>query len=710
MKLIAKHRLVTLTGSGGIGKTRLAMKVGEQTLENYADGVWLVELASIFDPVLVSRTTAIAVGLRDEPQRPVIDMLSDYLREKNTLIVLDNCEHLLDACAQLTDTLLKRCPGLKFLATSREVLGVLGEATYRIPSLEVPDRQQLVEEYSGYESVRLFEERGQLARMDFSLTIDNVSSVAKICSWLDGIPLAIELAAARISMFSPEQIEENLQKSFSLLTMGNRTALPRHQTLHAAIDWSYDLLSPVEQTLFRRLSVFVNGWTLDAAQSICSDADINSEAILDLLNQLCNKSLVIAEEKKSGMRYRILETIRQYAHEKLVAASEKELTHARHLSYFCQLAERSYAPIWGGPEQLDWLLQLDQETGNLEMAIKWGCQQREVEVVEQTLKLVGGLYSYLWYRGRILEGLLWAESALNAAHGLPVHPAALGKGLLVAGTFAFFHTTIDKAEAHINASLVANRAAGDLGGISHALFLSGLIAANRNEIVRAERLFQEGLQIARKIESGWLIEYFLQNLAEIAWADGEIQQAFDLYSNALEVSKKLEDHLGRFNILIDLGRLSLQLRKLSEAAIYSLETMALSQELDSPRERARALRLKADLAFEEGNNEEASVLCGEALSIAWKIGDYRIALFTLEDLAFRVSKQGKSDKAVRLFAACQAAYLHFGLRRLASLEQEVTNLLERLHYELGSSSYYRAWEEGQQLSWEKAIRLAGGKI
>jgi predicted ATPase len=706
IRLINKHRLVTLTGSGGIGKTRLSLGIGEQVLQDYPDGVWLVELAPILDPLLVPRTTAIAVGLRHETQRPVIDMLLDYLHEKKMLLILDNCEHLLDACAQLADTLLKHCSRLIILVTSRESLGILGEAIYPVPSLQLPNIEQLTGNFRNYESIHLFEERAQLARVDFLLTIENALAVAKICTHLDGIPLAIELAAARLSIFSPEQIEEHLQKSFSLLTMGNRTALPRHQTLRAAIDWSHDLLSPVEQTLFRRLSVFVNGWTLDAAQSICSDADIKSEAILDLLNQLCNKSLVIAEEKKSGMRYRILETIRQYAREKLVAAGEKEWTHARHLSYFCQLAEQSYARIWGGPEQLKWLLQLDQETGNLEVAIKWGCQQRQVQAVEKTLHLIGDLYSYLWYRGRIVEGLLWAESVLEAADDLPVHPAALGKALLVAGSLAFFHAPMVRAETYIKAGLAANRAAGELVGISHALLFSGLIAANRNELVRAETLFTEGLQIARKIDSGWLIEYFLQNLAELAWGQGSIQQAYDLYSDALEASKKLEDRLGRFNVLIGLGRLSLKLGKLSKAATYSWESLTLSLELDSQRERARALRLQADLAFEQGSNDEARVLIEESLSIGWKIRDYRIVLFTLEDLAFVLSKREQANYAVRLLTACQAAYLHFGLQRLPDSEKKVTSSLEHLQLELDSSSFQQALEDGQKMSLDEALGLA----
>jgi predicted ATPase/DNA-binding XRE family transcriptional regulator len=408
IKLIAKHRLVSLTGSGGVGKTRLSLKVGEQVLGDYPDGVWMVELAPILDPVLVPRTTAIAIGLRDEPQRPVIDMLSDFLREKIILIILDNCEHLLDSCAQFADALLKRCPDLKILATSREVLGILGEATYRVPSLELPDLQQSLKDIRRYESARLFEERAQLARMDFSLTIENAPSVAKICSQLDGIPLAIELAAARVNIFSPEQIAARLQKSFNLLSTGNRTALLRHQTLQAAIDWSYDLLSPVEQTLFKRLSVFVNGWTLEAAEAVCSSAHVKSDAISDWMVQLCNKSLVIVEEKQADTRYRMLETIRQYANVKLVEAGESDALHDRHLEYFLNLVEAA-EPHLIRPEQIDWLPLLDADYENLRFALEWALDKR---LAELSLKLCKNLWWYWKIRCLWLEGLKWVKRAL----------------------------------------------------------------------------------------------------------------------------------------------------------------------------------------------------------------------------------------------------------------------------------------------------------
>src|SRR6266508_3369429 len=272
-QLLSNTRLLTLTGPGGTGKTRLSIQVANELLDQYPDGVWMVELAPILDPLLVSRTTAIAIGLRDEPQRPVMDMLCDYLREKHMLILLDNCEHLVDACAQMADTLLHACPHIQILASSREVFGIAGETVYLVPSLALPDIQHLppVESLSQYEAIKLFIDRATSAVPKFKLTNENASSIAQICCQLDGIPLAIELAAGKIRALSAGQIAQRIDDRFRLLSGGSRTALPRHQTLQAAIEWSYNLLSSAEQVLFSRLSVFVGGWTLEAAESVCAD-------------------------------------------------------------------------------------------------------------------------------------------------------------------------------------------------------------------------------------------------------------------------------------------------------------------------------------------------------------------------------------------------------------------------------------------------------
>ena len=320
INLISKHRLLTLTGSGGVGKTRFARKLGEQLLENYADGVWLVELASLNDPTLIPQTAAMAFGLRTEFGISYTDLLINFLRTKSVLLILDNCEHLVDACAHLADTLLRNCPHLKILVTSREPLEISGEALYRVPSLGLPDLQYRLDTLRDCESVKLFEERAQLLQFDFSLTPGNASSVVQICRRLDGIPLAIELAAAKVSVLSVEQIARQLDESFNLLTGGSRTALPRHQTLRASMNWSWDLLATEEQIWMRQLAVFAGGWTLEAAQAVC-DGDA-----LQLTEALVKKSLfMVNQEEAHQTLYRFHEIVRQYAYERLLESGETDL-------------------------------------------------------------------------------------------------------------------------------------------------------------------------------------------------------------------------------------------------------------------------------------------------------------------------------------------------------------------------------------------------
>ncbi len=349
LQRIGMHRLVTLTGSGGVGKTRISLEVGRQVLEEYVNGVWLAELAPLSNPELLPQTVASVFGIVTQATRSHTQLLISFLRPKTTLLILDNCEHLLDASATLTDALLKHCPHLKILATSREALGILGEVVYPMPSLRLPNLQQTLETFRGYESVRLFEERARLAQPDFQLTMENASAIAQICSRLDGIPLAIELAAARVNMFSTTQIAARLDDRFNLLTGGSRTALPRQQTLRASIDWSWNLLSDPERVLLRCLAVFAGGWTLEAAESVCNGAgDIESNQVSELMTQLVAKSLVIANRQPGReRRFHLHETINQYAQEKLIEAGEQETIRSQHLKYFLDLSGRAELALRG---------------------------------------------------------------------------------------------------------------------------------------------------------------------------------------------------------------------------------------------------------------------------------------------------------------------------------------------------------------------------
>ena len=438
--LLGAHRLVTLTGPGGTGKTRLALQAAAEVLEAHPDGVWLVELAALADPALVPQAVAAAVGVREEPGRPLPATLTDALRPKRLLLVLDNCEHLLDACARLADALLRACPHVRVLATSREALGLAGETAWRVPSLTVPDVADTqhapdVADVARYAAVRLFADRAAAVQPEFVLTDENAAAVAQICARLDGIPLAIELAAARVRVLPPRQLLERLDDRFRILTGGSRTALERHQTLRAAVDWSYDLLTEPERALFARLAVFAGGWTLEAAEQVGAGEGIESPEVLDLLTRLADQSLVVAQEQPDGTaRYRLLESLRQYGRDKLAARAEAPAVRDRHLAHFLALAERADPGLYG-PDAPAWIERLEVEHDNLRAALDWALGPAAGQgQAARGLRLAGAL-EYFWFlRVHRREGLARLQQAL--AHTDDAPSAARAQALYSAGALA----------------------------------------------------------------------------------------------------------------------------------------------------------------------------------------------------------------------------------------------------------------------------------
>jgi len=438
--LLNAARLVTLTGSGGCGKTRLSLQAAGEALTNFTHGVWLVELAPLADPGLVPQTLIAVLNLREDNQRASLQVLADYLRAKNILLVLDNCEHVIEACAQLSEALLQACPKLKILASSREALGIAGEMPYRVQSLKTPNPEQLpsLEALSEMAAVRLFLERAAIVKPDFTLTKDNAAFVAQICFRLDGIPLAIELAAARVKVLSPEQIAARLDDRFRLLTGGSRTALPRQQTLRAMIDWSYSLLSEPEKTLFRRLAVFVGGWTLEAAEQVCAGQnDILSHDILDLLTRLVDKSLVFSEESRGEIRYHRLETIRQYAREKFFETDEAEIIRNQHLAYYVKFAEIAEGHM-RGRARAAWTHRLEAEQDNLRTAMEWGLARNP----ESALRIAASLPVFWMAGGFSAEGFRWIQQSMveyMEKIGEDEQPSLRAKGL---GGLAFLYISL----------------------------------------------------------------------------------------------------------------------------------------------------------------------------------------------------------------------------------------------------------------------------
>ena len=428
LALLGHSHLVTLTGAGGAGKTRLLLQVAVASVETCPDGVWLVELASLADPVLVPQVVAAVLGVREEPGRPLSATLAAYLQPKALLLLLDNCEHLVGACAELANALLRTCPKLRILASSREGLLAAGETTYRVPSLSVPDLDHLPmpEQLAGYEAVQLFVERARARRPEFSLSAKNARAVAQICARLDGMPLAIELAAARVSALPVEAILARLDDRFRLLTGGPRSALPRQQTLRAALDWSHDLLSDQERLLLRRLSVFAGGWTLEQAEEVCVGQGIEAWEVLDVLGSLVNKSLILPEERDGEAHYRLLETIREYVLERLAMSGEQVEFRRRHAGYYLRQAEAA-EPELHGPRQGRLLNQLETEHDNLRAALAWSLASGEAAL---GIRLAGALSGFWYLRGYVSEGRGWLERALARLDmpGSEQEPAAAASG------------------------------------------------------------------------------------------------------------------------------------------------------------------------------------------------------------------------------------------------------------------------------------------
>ncbi len=608
-RLLQAGRLLTLSGVGGTGKTRLALQLAASLLDEYPDGVWLVELATMVDSERVAQAVAEALGVREEPNRSMLDTLLDYLRSRQMLLVLDNCEHLVQACAQLVETLLHACPNLKVLITSREALGIAGEVIYHVPSLALPptapDSAPSPHTLMQFEAVRLFYERARAAQPAFELNPHNAQAVMQICTRLDGIPLAIELAAARLRTLPIEQVAARMHNRFRLLTGGSRTALPRQQTLEALIDWSYDLLSEPERILLRRLAVFVGGWTLEAAESVCpeegpSGATIDPFDVLELLTRLVDKSLVVMENAlpegaiagkehlspeytvgsdRAPVRYRMLETIRQYALEKLVHADELAWARSRHLSHYSRFAEQAAPELWKADE-LKWMSLLDAELENLRAALEWSISDEEGAGIESGLRLGNALLHYWLPRGYLSEGYNWLKQIIDRPEA-----ARLDQG---------------RAEA-INAA--------------------GLLLCNMSDTRTAQEYFEQSLSISRP--AGYQLEtaYALFGLGSVKLPDGRWAEARRDLQASLETFQALNFLPGIALALGQLGAVAMQERDLETGRRYFEESLAVCRQMEHFAGIAGATDALGYVASSQGRLEESIDLAQKALEMFWEAGD-----------------------------------------------------------------------------------------
>jgi predicted ATPase/transcriptional regulator with XRE-family HTH domain len=669
-------RLLTLTGTGGVGKTRLALRVAEELLWAYPHGVRFVGLAALADDTLVPRTIAAALGVRvPEAQLPMV-ALTEFLRTRSLLLVLDNCEHLLVACAELVESLLRACPSLEVLTTSREPLGIDGEAVWQVPPLALPSdawsstaTQRPAEvdaPHPAPDSVLLFLDRARLHRPAFELTTQNAPAVADVCRRLDGIPLALELAAARISVLSPDQIAARLADRFQLLTGGSRSALPRQQTLRATLDWSHDLLTAREQTLLRRLSVFAGGFTLEAAEAICAGDDITPADVLDLLAHLVDKSLVIADAPDGWVRYRLLETVRQYARERMVASGEHRATAARHAAQLLALAEDT-EPHLKGADRHRWVARLETEHDNLRSALAWLLSAGEAE---PSLRLATALVPFWSDRAYLSEGRASLARSLTAG-GPDLSAPRRAKALGGAGMLAMLQMDTPAARALLAESLALWRAAGNplettgaLGMLAHAVHLDGDIPA-------MVALCEESLALSRELDDRRAVAGALGQLGHALWHQRQYSSAQALLTEALALLRVLERGQAMWNPFMSVTHV-----------LWSLGNVVQDQ-ADYPT--ARALYL-------------------ESMETAQAQGDAFHVAVLIDSFASLALAGGHALRAARLLGAAEAVRKASDVALAPVYRRDVYDaIITTVHAALDTESLTTAWAEGQAMSWERAI-------
>jgi len=703
-RLLARTRLLTFTGSGGTGKTRLALRLALEAQGDFSNGVWLVDMAPLSEPELVPQSVAGVLGVRDEPGEPLTRRIVEALHHKNLLLILDNCEHLIQAVANLAEALLHACPDIKLLVTSREALGISGETAYRVPSLSLPpnDAQapQQAHVASQYEAVRLFVDRARTVRPDFDLTDANTAAVVQIVQRLDGVPLALELAAARVRALSVEQIAARLDNRFQLLTGGSRTALPRQQTLRALIDWSWDLLSDEEKLLFRRLAVFVGGWTLEAAEFVCGSLeDSNSTQlsqspaleVLEPLTRLVDKSLVVVEDHDGAIRYRMIETIRQYAREMLLDAGETEVkgVRGRQLEFFLRLAESAEPALRSG-EQLDWQSRLEVEHDNLRAALKWaGAAASPVYSPETMLRLAGSLARFWYLQGYWSEGRAWLRQALaeplpetasdslrqarawalaclawlmdENGEDLPLYEESLALyrrlddrwGMAFAlrgfGVSLINRGELEQSRSLLDEALDLFRLLADPWGIAVVQFNLGWLISYKDDVAAAERSWEESLAAFRQTGDRWGIAVALSALSYLARRRGEYARAVDLSEESLEYFRQVGDKAGIATSLSRLGNIAFRRGDYRQAVSLIEEGIPLKRELGEQGGLANDFALLGLIAAYQGDYDRARAWLEQSLALAREVGDNFIAAQDLAYLAHTNYYAGDLERSTHLW-------------------------------------------------------------
>jgi len=702
LQFLRVTRLLTLTGVGGSGKTRLALQLAQRLMPDAPHGVWFVDLARLQDGNRVAETVAAAVGLPEEAGRPPRESLASHFRGRRALIVLDNCEHVLEGSGTLAFALLEAAEDLRILATSREMLGVLGEQTYSVPSMSlVGARGEVSDGMRDSEAVRLFEERARLLQSHFTLDDETLPIVNEICTRLDGIPLAIELAAARVKMLSVAEIRSRLRDRFRLLAGSHSAALPRHQTLRAAMQWSYDHLTPEEQALLRALSIFVGGWTLEAAVGICAP-ERDEIDVLDLLTGLVNKSLVLSEHPvEDETRYRLLETVREYAQDLQIERGERGPAREAHALWFVDWAERASVHVTGA-QQAHWLDVVERENSNLRAALDW-CFEEE-DRIDSALRM-GAAMQWPWViRGYLREGRERLEAI--AARAETLEPSSMLANVVQgAGNMCYRLDDFDAARDHYERALAIRERIGDTRGAAGSLGALGNVAQYQGRFAEALELFQRSLTINRQSGNQVWEAANLTCLGNCSRAIGDLAPSRAYLEQALALNREIGNRNGECFSLDGLGCLRLQTGD-HEGARWAFEqALAAAREIGNGHEQAVTLSNMARLAIREGETSRARSLCLEAIDLLRRIDAGFEAAGCLHRLAFLFHSEADDARAVRLWAFAKTYQQAFRNRVDFDAEPAESSLADA-RKGLGAAAFDHAWAEGAKLSLDEAIGLA----
>jgi predicted ATPase len=709
-KLLSHTPLLTLIGPGGTGKTRLTLQLAAEILPEFPDGVWLVQLAQLADPALVLPTIAAELGIREVPGVLLIDLVTRFVESRQLLIILDNCEHLVESCAQQAEHLLSHCPSLKMIASSREALGIAGETVYRVPPLALPPvGRAALETMQQSEAVQLFIQRAAAVKPNIVLNERNAPAVAQICRRLDGIPLALELAAARVALLTPEQIATHLDDRFRLLTGGSRTALPRQQTLRSLIDWSYDLLSEPECLLFCQLSVFVGGWSLEAAEAVSPELDV-----LELLAQLVQKSLVVVEERgePAATRFRLLETIRQYARDKLLKRGNVEQVRDRHLEYYLNFVEAGEPNLYG-PHRLEWIDRFELDLDNFRAALQWGLEYN----IDAALRL-GGALPVVWVSRGLREGRSWLQAALDRAAALPEpqgdeashsRQAALAKGLVGLGQIAYgdgdYQSGLEASEQAVS----LYKQLGDPFGLGFALSSLGNMAAYQGDLDVAEQTLNEAIRVGREHAIKLILAYATGVLSRSVYLPrGDLSRARTLAEESMHYSQEIGLPWSVAQSELILARIDAIQGQVDVARAHALSALAVAQELRDPSLMYIATFHLGDVELCAGNLMEAQQHHRQTILACQEFGQFALAAHELESFAYIAQAQNQPVRAARLLGAAEAVQKSIGTSAIGveRLQDEYQKAVAWLQSQLDESALAAIWSEGCALTMDQAISYA----